>query len=122
MDAVRVDRWLWAVRLFKSRSAATTACSNGAVRIGDQPAKPARRVRVGETVEVKRKDFVAIYRVERIIEKRVGAPIAVECYTDLTPERPKADPVFEAPAAVRERGQGRPTRRDRRAMERLRGR
>lgn len=77
---------------------------------------------MGETVEVKRRDFVAIYKVERIIEKRVGAPIAVECYTDLTPERPKVDPVFEVPAGIRERGAGRPTKRERREMDRLRGR
>lgn len=122
MDAVRVDRWLWAVRLFKSRSAATTACSKGEVRVDEQTAKPARKIKVGDTIEVKRREFVAIYRVEKLLDKRVGAPIAVECYIDLTPERPVADPVFEAPAAVRERGAGRPTKRDRREMDRLRGR
>lgn len=119
---IRVDRWLWAVRLYKSRSAATTACSKGEVRIEGQAAKPARRVKPGDTVEVKRREFVGVYKVISTIEKRVGAPIAVHCYEDLTPERPEKNPIFEAPESVRERGAGRPTKRERRALDKLRGR
>jgi len=123
-DQVRVDRWLWSVRLFKSRSAATNACSDGRIRIGDDVAKAARRVRVGDVVEVKRRDSVGTYRVERIIEKRVGAPIAVECYVDLTPEAPTPQPdPYPLPIGTeRPRGAGRPTKRERRAIDRLRGR
>lgn len=123
-DQVRIDRWLWCVRLFKSRSAATNACSDGKVRIGGEVAKPARRVKVGDTVEVKRRDDVGTFRVERIIEKRVGAPIAVECYTDLTPEKPvpEPDPHPLPIGSERPRGAGRPTKRERRAIDRLRGR
>lgn len=123
-DAVRIDRWLWSVRLFKSRSVATNACSDGKVRIGDDVAKPARRVRVGDVVEVKRRDRTHTYQVERIIEKRVGASIAVECYTDLTPElpTPEVDPHPLPIGSERARGAGRPTKRERRAIDRLRGR
>lgn len=112
------------MRLFKSRSAATNACSDGKVRIGGEVAKPARRVKVGDTVEVKRRDDVGTFRVERIIEKRVGAPIAVECYTDLTPEKPvpEPDPHPLPIGSERPRGAGRPTKRERRAIDRLRGR
>lgn len=119
---VRIDRWLWSVRLFKTRSAASDACAKGRISIGDDSVKPARKVSVGEVIEVRRPDFTETYRVERTIEKRVGAPIAVECYTDLSPERPvkvKPDVPFYA---VRARGEGRPTKRDRREIDRLRGR
>lgn len=123
-DQIRIDRWLWCVRLSKSRSAATNACNDGKVRIGDEVAKPARRVRVGDVVEVKRRDRVHTYRVERIIEKRVGAPIAVECYVDLTPElpEPESDPYPLPIGSERPRGAGRPTKRERRAIDRLRRR
>lgn len=123
-DQIRIDRWLWCVRLSKSRSAATNACNDGKVRIGDEVAKPARRVRVGDVVEVKRRDRVHTYRVERIIDKRVGAPIAVECYVDLTPELPEPEPdPYPLPiGSERPRGAGRPTKRERRAIDRLRRR
>lgn len=118
----RIDQWLWAVRLFKTRSAATAACNNGEVRVDGGSVKPARRVKVGEQVDVKRRDHVATYEVVRLIKKRVGAPIAVECYIDHTPERPTRDHVGDALAGVRDRGAGRPTKRDRRQIERLRNR
>lgn len=126
-EKVRIDRWLWSVRLFKTRSAATDACGKGRVTIKDEAgkddtAKPARKLSGGEVIEVKRKDFTATYRVERLIEKRVGAGVAVECYTDLTPERPRKEKPDVPFYAVRERGQGRPTKRDRREIDRLRGR
>lgn len=119
---VRVDRWLCAVRLFKTRSAAGTACSTGRVKINGEPAKPAQKVSIGDRVDVKRREFTANYVVQRLIEKRVGAPVAVECYDDLTPERPKKA-VPDVPFyAVRERGAGRPTKRERRELDRLRRR
>lgn len=123
-EAVRIDRWLWSVRLFKSRAAATKACSEGKVRIGGDAAKPASRVRVGDVVEVRRRDFTATYTVDELINKRVGAPIAEKCYTDLTPERPKpVDSGLPQPlGAERPRGAGRPTKRERRAIDRIRGR
>ncbi|MDR0959681.1 MAG: RNA-binding S4 domain-containing protein [Propionibacteriaceae bacterium] len=122
--SARVDSWLWAVRLFPSRSAATTACRAGHVRLNDDSAKPASQVKVGDTVRVRasghpgRQERVVI--VKRLIVKRVGAAVAVECYEDHSP--PPVDRVANPPVAVRDRGAGRPTKRDRRLTDQLRGR
>jgi len=119
---VRIDRWLFAVRLFKTRSAAGNACSTGKVLINGEAAKPAQKVTIGDAVDVKRREFTANYVVKRLIEKRVGAPVAVECYDDLTPERPKKIAPDIPFYAVREPGAGRPTKRERRELDRLRRR
>ena len=121
---VRIDKWLWAVRLYKTRASANEACSLGRVRINGSPAKPASRVKVGDTVTSRRKGFTRTYTVERVIEKRVGADVAAECVTDVTPEedRPKPrsmDQRIDAAWAERSVGTGRPTKRDRRQMEKF---
>lgn len=115
---VRIDQWLWAVRQTKTRSAATAACRAGHVRINDQPVKAATKVNVGDTVRYRVQGFDRILVVQKLIAKRVGAPIARECYLDLTPMRPKVYlPVFR-----REPGTGRPTKKERRELDRLTGR
>lgn len=119
-DAVRIDKWLWCVRLFKTRSAAAAACTKGKVFVGDGAVKPAHKVVVGDLVHVRRPDHTGEYRVVKLIEKRVGAPIAVECYADLTPPRERPDRLVQAEWATRERGTGRPTKRDRRLIESMR--
>lgn len=118
-EAVRIDVWLWAVRLYKTRSAATTACRAGHVRVDGQPVKAAQTVVPGATVRVRQNGFDRILEVTRLIAKRVGAPVAQQCYIDHTPERPKVS-VPQVP--VRDRGAGRPTKKDRREMDRLRSR
>lgn len=119
MDAARVDAWLWAIRLFKTRSDATAACRGGHVRVNGRSVKPAQRVVVGDAVEARVHALTRIVEVRRVVDKRVGAAAAAECYVDHTPDVP----VSEAqPTARRERGAGRPTKRDRRALDRLRGR
>lgn len=119
---MRVDKWLWSVRLAPSRTAATEACASGRVTIDGEIAKPARRVKVGEIVELRRDRRTVTVEVLELIEKRVGAPIAVTCYADLTPPHdPDGDPFLPPPPGYRPRGQGRPTKRDRRAIDRLRG-
>lgn len=124
-DGVRVDRWIWSVRLFPSRTRATDACSSGQVLIDDEPVRPARRVRVGDVVRIRRRDHDTVVKVVQLIEKRVGAPIAVECYEDLSPPRPERDPDdpfgFLPESGHRARGAGRPTKRERREIDRLRG-
>ncbi|MEH0108955.1 RNA-binding S4 domain-containing protein [Tersicoccus sp. MR15.9] len=117
--SVRVDAWLWAVRLYKTRSAATAACRAGHVRIDGNPAKAAQTVVPGTTVRVRQEGFDRILEVTRLIAKRVGAPVAQQCYLDHTPARPR---VVVPQVPVRDRGAGRPTKKDRREMERLRGR
>ncbi len=118
-DTGRVDSWLWAVRVTKTRSAATAASKAGHVTVNDERAKPAQTVRVGDVVRVRLDGEERILQVQRLIAKRVGAPVAVECYLDLTPPKP---PKEERPiTVVRDRGAGRPTKRDRRVIERLMG-
>lgn len=116
---VRVDAWTWAVRLFATRSAAGAACRAGHVRVNGDRAKPASLVGPGDEVRVRaggRERFVV---VRRTLLKRVGAAVAVECYDDRTPPPPpRAERVV---VAERARGSGRPTKRERRAIERLRG-
>lgn len=114
----RVDRWIWAVRLAKTRADAARACRGGHVRVNDRAAKPATTVRVGDEVQVRLNGVTRIVDVTHIIDKRVGAPVAVRCYTDRSPEPP---PQARGPVLRRDRGTGRPTKRDRRQIERLRG-
>lgn len=117
MDSVRVDAWLWAVRIYKTRSAATTACRAGHVRVNGDRAKAAQPVRLGDELRVRIAGFDRILVVRKLLTKRVGAPVAAEALEDRTPVR---EPV--AKLAVRDRGAGRPTKRERRDIDKLRGR
>jgi ribosome-associated heat shock protein Hsp15 len=119
-EATRVDRWLWAVRVYKTRSLATSACQGGHVRVNGAPAKPATKVRIGDTVEARAGGDLRILDVVQVIEKRVSAPLAAGCVVDRTPPRP--EPEYVAPHLVRDRGTGRPTKRDRRYIDRFRSR
>lgn len=116
---MRADVWLWAVRMFRTRSAATTACRGGHVHIDGQRIKAAQKLSIGQTVRVRTPGGERILRIAAMLPSRAGAPIAQRCYEDLTPE---PDPALRAPAPRRDRGTGRPTKKDRRAFERLRGR
>lgn len=118
MESVRIDQWLWAVRQTKTRSAATAACRAGHVRVNDEPVKAATKVKVGDVVRYRVQGWDRILEVKQLLLKRVGAPVAREAYTDLTPPRPK---VY-VPIATREPGAGRPTKRERRELDRLFGR
>lgn len=119
-DSVRVDTWLWSVRQIKSRSRATAACKAGHVRINDVTAKPSQHVKVGDTIRYRFEGFDRVLEVTRIIRTRVGAPIAVTCYVDHSEPRP--DPIMLMGIPRRERGTGRPTKRERRQLDALRGR
>ncbi|WCD91812.1 RNA-binding S4 domain-containing protein [Microbacterium sp. nov. GSS16] len=117
MKPVRVDSWLWAIRIYKTRAAATTACRAGHVRIGGERTKAAQTVKPGDEVRVRMSGFDRILIVKQTLSKRVGAPVAVTAYEDRTPPREPS-----AMLAVRDRGAGRPTKRERREIDRLRGR
>jgi ribosome-associated heat shock protein Hsp15 len=117
--AARVDSWIWSVRLAKSRSAASAACKGGHVRVNGARVKPAHVIRPGDEVRVRQGDQDRIVIVTKVITKRVGAPVAAECYVDNSPPPPPREAV--APAGVRERGAGRPTKRDRRSIDKLLG-
>jgi ribosome-associated heat shock protein Hsp15 len=114
MESTRLDRWLWSVRLTKTRSDAAAACRGGHVRVNDKPAKPATTVKVGDTVRARVHDQTRILEIVQVIEKRVGAPEAARCYVDNTPIAP---PEAAIPVARRDRGAGRPTKRDRRVLD-----
>ncbi|MEU2033607.1 RNA-binding S4 domain-containing protein [Nocardia amamiensis] len=116
----RVDSWTWAVRLFKTRSAAAEACRGGHVRVNGSTAKPAQPVRPGDEVRIRSGGFERIVIVERIVTKRVGAPIAAQCLIDRSPPPPPREIVASMPR--RDRGTGRPTKRERRETDRLLGR
>ena len=117
--SARIDVWLWSVRQIKSRSAATSACKAGHVRINGETAKPAQHVSVGDEVRYRVDGFDRLLTVTRILTKRVGAPIARTAYIDTSPPRPSP---LDAPAAViRDRGVGRPTKKERRQLDALMG-
>ena len=115
--AVRVDAWLWAVRIYKTRSAATTACRAGHVRVGGERAKAAQAVRIGDEIRVRIDGFDRMLVVKQPISKRVGAVPAAAAVDDRTPPRDPTPRVAE-----RDRGAGRPTKRERRDIEKFLGR
>ena len=114
----RLDIWLWAVRLTPTRAVATELCRNGRVAVNGGVGKAATAVKVGDRIEARIAQRPRDVVVARVINKRVGAPLAADCLVDHSPvvDRESAPPVFE-----RERGAGRPTKRDRRQIDRLRG-
>ncbi|WP_037668675.1 RNA-binding S4 domain-containing protein [Streptomyces griseus] len=118
-ESVRIDSWIWAVRLIKTRSQGAAACKGGHVRVNGERVKPAYSVRVGDEVRLRHEGRERVVVVRRLIRKRVGAPVAVQCFIDNSPPPPPRETV--APAGIRDRGAGRPTKRDRRELERLRG-
>ena len=118
-SSVRIDKWLWAVRLFKTRSLAVAACSAGKVKISDHPVKPAREVRVGEIIVATVGDITRTVKVLGVIEQRVGAKLVPGLMEDLTPpeEFTKQQERARQPVFFRPKGSGRPTKKDRRTMD-----
>ncbi|MBK6621354.1 MAG: RNA-binding S4 domain-containing protein [Saprospirales bacterium] len=120
-NKVRIDKWLWAVRIYKSRTLATDACKEGKVKTGGMSAKASHMVGVGDLLEVKKNGFDFRFKVVSLLEKRVGAAIAITCYEDLTPaeELTKYKDWFvgKSTGEFRERGIGRPTKRERREID-----
>jgi ribosome-associated heat shock protein Hsp15 len=117
---VRVDRWVWSVRLAKTRSIAAELCRAGHVKVNGRSVKPAQPVRVGDQVRIRGDDRERVVVVSRVIIKRVGASVAAECYIDKSPPPPPRDEFVAV--AVRDRGAGRPSKRERRSIEKLFGR
>jgi ribosome-associated heat shock protein Hsp15 len=118
-DSIRVDKWLWAARVFKTRSLASTACDGGKVDINDEAAKPARRVRAGDLIKVTLpRGRRRVLKVAAVGDRRGSAEAARVLYEDLTPPEPPRSRL--APPPAREPGTGRPTKRERRDLDRLR--
>jgi len=120
LDSIRVDKWLWAARVFKTRSLASAACDGGKVDINREAVKPARRVRAGDRIEVSLpRGRRRILKVVAVGDRRGSAEAARALFEDLTPPEPPR--ARQAPPPFREPGAGRPTKRQRREIGRLRG-
>ncbi|MEM9888672.1 MAG: RNA-binding S4 domain-containing protein [Bacteroidota bacterium] len=121
LKKVRIDKWLWSVRIFKTRTMATDACKSGKVKIEGINVKASYLLQREEIVHVRKNGFDLQFKVVDLIEKRVGAPIAQKCYEDLTPEEElnkyKDWFVGKGRSEFREKGAGRPTKRERRQID-----
>lgn len=118
---IRIDKWLWTVRIFKSRTQATTACKSGRIKIGDKNLKPSYLITIGESIMVRKNGFNLEFVVKGILKSRVSATLAAPCYDNITPEEElnkyKSWFVGKAAAEQRIKGAGRPTKKERREIE-----
>ncbi len=125
MNEVRIDKWLWAARCFKTRSASTATCQAGKVKLNGRAVKASHPVRSGDKVAITRPDYRQELLVIGLQEKRVGAKLAAELYEDHTPpeelERLRLRRTQDGAFFQRLRGQGRPTKRQRRRLDELKG-
>ena len=122
---VRLDKWLQVARAFKTRSQATKACALGRVKVNGVRAKPHRTLALGDEVEVERGEWKRVLVVRELRDRPLPKAEAARIYDDLSPPPPPPDPVrrlMRQPAAHRERGAGRPTKRERRELDRIRDR
>jgi ribosome-associated heat shock protein Hsp15 len=120
----RIDKWLWAVRIFKTRTMAANACKKGKVRVNGINVKPSHSVRIGEIIEVEQPPITRTYRVTGLIEKRVSASLAVDYVEETTPPQEikrlrMMRGMTSTIVGVRDKGAGRPTKRERRAIDKL---
>jgi len=120
-EKLRIDKYLWAIRAFKTRSLATDACRAGRVKLNGDNVKPSREVKIGEEYQVSKGPDRKVVRVTGLLESRVDAKTAVNFYEDITPlEQTQAfKTLFHAPVLKRDRGTGRPTKKDRRDISDL---
>jgi ribosome-associated heat shock protein Hsp15 len=120
---LRIDKYLWAVRIYKTRTLATEACSKGQVTINDMPVKPSHHVRTDETIIVKKLPIVRSYLVLKLLHNRLSAEKVKEYIIETTPEEEfqKLDIARLQKNAIRDRGTGRPTKKDRREIDKLQG-
>ena len=118
---VRIDKWLWSVRLYKTRSLATEACKKGRVLIENFQVKPSRLIKEGEVVIIRKLPAIYTFKIVKAIEKRVSAKLAAETYEDLTTEEElaKLAAINETFFVKRDRGTGRPTKKERRLLDKL---
>lgn len=118
-EKVRIDKWLWAVRLFKTRSMATTACDQGKISVNNTTAKASRIVNVNDIIHIKRTGIVRSYKILQVISNRIAAKLVEEHCLDLTPpdELESFKNRSKRPGIYRDPGSGRPTKRERRDLD-----
>ena len=121
-NITRIDKWLWAVRIFKTRSLATKACSAGKVKIDDNKVKASRNIQPGDMIQIRKGVVKNKYKVLKIAEKRMGAKMVLNYLNDITPEEElaKLKTARVIQIQTREKGRGRPTKKERRIMDKLR--
>lgn len=121
MEGVRIDKYLWAIRVFKTRTDATDACKGGKVKIGTVNAKPSRDVQVGEVIDIRKGAVTFTYKVLQLVDHRLGAKLVPDYAQNLTPESEldKLRAPVESFFLTRDRGAGRPTKKDRREIEQI---
>ena len=120
-NIVRMDKWLWAARLFKTRSLAADAIKGGKVKVDGNPVKPSREVKEGDVIQVQIDQLHKVVQVKTVIKNRVSAKQVPEVYNDLTPkeEYERIEFMHAYKAEWRDRGAGRPTKKERRMIERM---
>ena len=120
-SSVRIDKWLWAARLFKTRAIATDAIKGGKVKMDDTPVKPSREVKEGDVIQVQIEQLHKVVQVKSVIKNRVPAKMVPEVYTDLTPpeEYERIEFMHAFKSEWRDRGAGRPTKKERRMIEKM---
>jgi len=120
-DTVRIDKYVWAIRCFKTRSEATEACKGNKVQLNGAPAKPSKEVKIGDEIQVRKGSVLFTYKVLRLSENRMGAQLVPEFAENLTPqaELDKLRAPVETFFVRRDRGTGRPTKKERRDMDAL---
>lgn len=118
-EEARIDKWLWAARIFKTRSIAADACKNGRVTVGGTNVKPSRMVKVGETVSVRKPPITYSFKILQAIEQRVGAKLIPQVYENVTtPDQYELLEMTRISGFVdRARGTGRPTKKERRSLD-----
>ena len=118
-ENIRVDKWLWAVRLYKTRSLATNACKNNQIHIDSIGVKPSRMLKIGDLVLVKKPPITRTYKVLGLLAQRESAKVVADFIEDITPaeELQKLEILKFVKPVIREQGLGRPTKKDRRSME-----
>ena len=120
IQKTRIDKWLWAIRIYKTRTLASDACAAGKIKIDGDSVKASYLLKVGQTVHINKQGDKLVLKSIKLIEKRVGAALAVECYEDLTPPEEKEKLKFPAIFyEVRDKGVGRPTKKDRREIDKF---
>jgi ribosome-associated heat shock protein Hsp15 len=120
IQKTRIDKWLWAIRIYKTRTLASDACAAGKIKIDGDSVKASYMLKVGQTVHINKQGDKLVLKSIKLIEKRVGAALAVECYEDLTPPEEKDKVKFPAIFyEVRDKGVGRPTKKDRREIDKF---
>lgn len=121
MDKLRIDKWLWSVRIFKTRTLASNECRNGSVTLNGKKAKPSSQVLVNDELFVSKNGFNLHFKILKLISKRVSAPLAEVCYENLTTEEEmnkfKNWYIGKGKAEIREPGSGRPTKKERREID-----